>query len=186
MLYTTDSIVLRSGVSFLVGVNGASEILPRTGLVRLGGDGRGASLAPWDSSGTDQPWMHRPKTKGFRLILATPGLFPGGWLPPRVEQRGTEYVLRVDGLAARLVAAAISRADVISGWDLAKRSPKPAVRVVPAGSVYWFEIQDGAPAVLDKLLADGLWPESLDPAMRIRRSEGFNNVWLGDWDPSGL
>jgi len=34
--------------------------------------------------------------------------------------------------------ASVSRAGVVSGWDIARHKPKPARRMTAAGSVYWF------------------------------------------------
>jgi CRISPR-associated protein Cmr3 len=185
-IYTTEAVALRPDVGFVVGVAGASGRLPQDGLIRLGGDGRGATL---EKAGVDPLWFRTPQTPGFRLILATPGLFPQGWLPPRVCRGQDGYTLRFRGLRARLHAAAIPRYQVISGWDLARWKPKPAQRVVPAGSVYWFEILERDDAALEEILREGLWSlmnDTLSAAHQQRRAEGFNNVWLGDWQPQQL
>lgn len=182
-IYTTEAVVLRSDVGFLVGAAGASGRLPRDGLLRLGGDGRGATLQRVE---VDQPWFQTPETRGFRLILATPGLFPGGWMPPGVRREQDEYWLQFRGLKARLHAASVPRHQVISGWDLASRKPKPAERVTPAGSVYWFEIIERDDSAMEEILKEGLWPvmnEMPSAGYAQRRAEGFNNVWLGGWQP---
>ncbi|HXH07489.1 MAG TPA: type III-B CRISPR module-associated Cmr3 family protein [Vicinamibacterales bacterium] len=188
-LYTSDAVALRCGTGFLVGVAGANGMLPRAGLVRLGGDGRGAVL---EEARVGSASSRIPRGDRFRLILATPGLFPSGWCPLRLDDSDGPR-LRFEGLEARLVAAAVPRAHVVSGWDLARDRPKPAQRVVPAGAVYWFERLAGDLQVLGVLLEEGLWPvleqtgqlALLDDSTRIvyeqRRAEGFNNVWLGDW-----
>jgi hypothetical protein len=84
------------------------------------------------------------------------------------------------GLTARLACAAVARADVVSGWDLAGRQPKPkpkpkpkpAERVAPAGSVYWLDDLDTTPEVLGKLAEQGLCFDAEHNAQR--RGEGFN------------
>lgn len=176
MIYTSDAVALTEKAGFVVSVEGAGELLPASGLLRLGGDGRGASIAPW--TGPSPDFGCRPGKERFRIVTATPGIFPGGWVPPGI---GEGFTLSVGGLRARLVAAAVSRGEVISGWDLAKRVPKPAMRVVPAGSVYWFERVSGSTAELELLASNGLWPlmDPLDPEMAARRAEGFNRVWIG-------
>jgi CRISPR-associated protein Cmr3 len=182
-LYTAETVALGRGVGFLVAVTGADGLLPDAGLLRLGGDGRGAEVhsvsADWPQP-DDALWSRIEQEGRFRLLLTTPGLFPEGWRLPGVADDG---VWRgPDGLQARLVAAAVPRAGVVSGWDLALRRPKAAARVVPAGSVYWFEAMTGEASGLRKLAEDGLWaciPENARDA--TRRAEGFNNVQIAAW-----
>lgn len=182
LLYTADCIALAPGTGFLVRVAGADALLPDGGLVRLGGDGRGATLQHATLAPGHAFPAGVPKGRRFRMLLATPGFFPeGGWLPCGVRWHGDECVLELGGLRARLVAAAVGRAEVASGWDLARGVPKPAVRVAPAGSVYWFDEVEGDPAELARLARDGLGADSTDAELRRRRAEGFNNVWLGEW-----
>ena len=182
-LYTTEAVSFCAGAGFLVGIEGDHGQLPNAGLLRLGGDGKGAryyhqkdyapSVAPQIFPGC-----------GFRLILATPGIFTEGWLPERVtRQSDGSYRLNGDGLngdgfSARLVCAAVGRNDVISGWDLAHWQPKTAQRVAPAGSVYWFDELAGDAGKLAAWVNQGLWGEHPD---RQRRAEGFNQAWLATW-----
>ena len=66
------------------------------------------------------------------------------------------------------------RPQIVSGFDIARSTPKPALRAAPAGSVYWLEDLDATPAALAKLAETGLWLSGLhnDP----RRAEGFNRI----------
>lgn len=188
-LYTSDAVAFQQDTGLLVGVAGAAGMVPEAGLVRLGGDGRGAALEP---AVVHEPWKRLPTGDRFRIVLATPGLFPSGWCPLPLDA-DTDPLLRLPGLEARLVAAAVPRAQVVSGWDLARDCPKPAQRVVPAGAVYWFERVRGEVEALRVTLEQGLWPiletsgqlDTLDAETRRlydqRKAEGFNNVWLGDW-----
>lgn len=182
-LYTTDSVALGKGVRFLVGVSGSN--LPMDGLVRLGGDGRGARVSrAAETLAKKLRDLGRPKAgwKAFRMILATPGIFPDGWLPPGVSVKSR--ILSFNGFAAELMAASFQRHQVISGWDLAQHAPKPARKVAPAGSVYWFRVIKGDTAALESL-----WERSLfylceeSPETAARRREGFNRAWFGVWHP---
>lgn len=191
MLYTAEAVALAPDVSFAIGVRGADGLLPTDGLVRLGGDARGAEIGTFIAKASQEPWRVLPDAaaSGFRMILATPGLFPNGsWLPPGVARTGDAFELGFRGLRARLVAAAVPRGETVSGWNLAKGKPKAAERAVPAGAVYWFERRDGDLAVLEELSNEGLWPlwPELDPDLRSRRAEGFNNVWFGEWAANDL
>ena len=188
-LYTTDAVAFCQDTGFIVGVQGDSGLLPMHGLLRLGGDAKGARYRdlPFDAPGPALP----RQGERFRLILTTPGLFAHGWLPGGVvaDDAGDTHAkaatlrLRGPGFGARLACAAIGRHEVVSGWDLAQWQPKTAQRAVPAGSVYWFDEFEGDAGKLASWVAHGLSGEneSTTPAQQQRRAEGFNNALLGAW-----
>jgi CRISPR-associated protein Cmr3 len=174
-LYTTEAVALREGVGFLVGIDGLGELLPAEGTLRLGGDGRGARYTRIEPPATGRAI----NGERFRVVLATPAVFRDGWLPDGcVREADGSVWLRGAGFGARLVCASVGRHGVVSGWDIAARRPKDAQRVVPAGSVYWFEDLQGDVRKLATWVAGGLWDDTADPA---RRAEGFNLAWLGEW-----
>lgn len=167
-----------SASGFLVGIDGADELLPETGMLRLGGDGRGARYRRLDYQPPAPPLDAIARGGRFRLILATPGLFADGWLPAGVRHDGAVYRWRVGDCTARLVCAAVPRREIVSGWDLLAWRPKDAERAVPTGSVYWFEDLQGPINTLAKWVAGGLW---LDHPHHQRRAEGYNRAWLANW-----
>ncbi len=177
-LYTTEAVSFCAGAGFLVGIEGDHGQLPSAGLLRLGGDGKGARY--YRIAGYEPPTPPQILSGcGFRLILTTPGIFTGGWLPEQVtRQADGSFHLNGDGFSARLVCAAVGRNDVISGWDLANWQPKTAQRVAPAGSVYWFDELSGDADKLAAWVNQGLWGEHPD---RQRRAEGFNQALLATW-----
>ena len=180
MLYTAEAVALRSGVGFLVGVGGAPGRLPASGLLRLGGDGRGSAVRPAAVPWPDPDWAAIDRDRRLRLVLTTPGLFPQGWRLPGVAADGTWH--GPDGLTGRLACAAVPRAAVVSGWDLAARRPKAAQRVVPAGAVYWLDRLQGDAAALGKLAGEGLWALMREDEQDAqRRAEGFNGVQIAAW-----
>lgn len=191
-IYTTDAIALRPEAGFVVEMEGTDGLAPKKGLLRLGGDGRGATVSPYHGPSPSHSFRISLRGNGFRMILATPGIFPEGehgegWIPPGVFREETGWVLRYKALAARLVAAAVPGLEIVSGWDIAEHRPKPAVRAAPAGSVYWFQVEEGSMDVLEDLRNEGLWPlvrvrlGSVEGDWAARRAEGFNNVWIGVW-----
>ncbi len=103
-----------------------------------------------------------------------------GWLPTGITQ-AADGSLRFDlhGVRGKLVCAAVPRAEVVSGWDLAKWQPKAAHRAAPAGSVYWLEDLDATAEALRKLAEYGLWPNAAENSPR--RAEGFNRVAVAAW-----
>lgn len=179
-LYTTEAVSFCPHAGFLVGISGDHGLVPKEGLLRLGGDGKGARYRRVDFTPPQAPLI--PQGGRFRFILATPGIFAGGWLPDGINyQPDGSYRLRGSGFSARLACAAVARHEVVSGWDLARWAPKIAQRVVPAGSVYWFDELDGDPGKLATWVSGGLWGENPDPQ---RRTEGFNRAWLAAWPQS--
>jgi CRISPR-associated protein Cmr3 len=169
----------RFDVGFLVAIQGATA--PEDGPLRMGGDGRAVLLSGTADYRLPEPDYAAIAASGrCRIVLASPGVFPRGWLPTGVEPvAGQRFEFSLHGVRARLAAAAVPRPQVISGWDLASRKPKPAVRVAPAGSVYWLDQLEATPETLRRLVDEGLWSEqALDPQ---RRAEGFNRIWFAEW-----
>jgi CRISPR-associated protein Cmr3 len=160
-------------VGFVASVAGVTP--PRSGLVRLGGDGRAAALHAVTASLPEPDYDAIARAHRCRLVLTSPGIFAEGWLPAgctRLEDGSFRFEL--GGVQARLVCAAVPRFEVVSGWDLAHWQPKPAQRAAPAGSVYWLEDVEVTPEALRKLAGQGLWGEPCEDA--LRRAEGFNRI----------
>ncbi len=179
---TTGTSCMENRASGLVvSIAGCNGHLPAKGFVRLGGDGRAASFVGCAPTIAQAPTARINETRRFKLVLLNAGLFQQGWLPDSVDKHEGVYRLKLAGMSARLCCAAVPRAEVVSGWDLAKWEPKAAARVAPAGSVYWFDELEGDIAALDKLAIDGLWPQEMDNAMRSRWAEGYNRMLLAAW-----
>lgn len=135
------------------------------------------------------------ETKKIRLVLATPAIFDNGWFPGWLKSCDGHLEGKPSGtpdeldMTLKLVSACIDRWKPISGWSLEnyapengkirlKPGPKPIRRLVPAGSVYFFEIKgDGNAAVLAK----SLWLKSVCDDDQDRR-DGFGLALWGIWD----
>ena len=177
-LFSVQAVAMAPGIGFLAGISGA--VPPKDGTLRLGGDGRAAAVFPVGTHPTGPDYGAISRARSVRLVLATPGLFAGGWLPAGCTQSAEgEFRFNLHGVRGKLVCAAVARAEVVSGWDLAKWQPKPSQRAAPTGSVYWLDELDATPDALRKLADAGLWSESGDDPQR--RAEGFNRVWLAAW-----
>lgn len=166
-LFSAQAVVFRPDVGFRVSVAGAEP--PAGGMLRLGGDGRGAAVSVVSQPTASLDLGAIVRARRARVVLTSPGLFADGWRLPGVD---AQQRVSWPGLSARLVCAAVPRAEVVSGWDLARRQPKPAERAAPAGSVYWLDELDTTPDALGKLAAQGLWFDEHQNAQR--RAEGFN------------
>jgi CRISPR-associated protein Cmr3 len=102
------------------------------GTLAFGGEGRRVNVTV-----LEQPlcWPQTTATgDGTLAILITPGIFG-------VQGEGVAdgFPWRPESSLAPLVAAAVPGARPISGWDLARRRPKPTRQAVVEGSVYCFQ-----------------------------------------------
>jgi CRISPR-associated protein Cmr3 len=173
-LFSVSAVAFRPDVGFLACIAGAG--LTTDDFLRFGGDGRGARMQVVEVD-WPQPDIERiARARLARLVLTTPGLFEHGWLPTGFSLVDGTPRLELHGVRARLAAAAVPRAEVVSGFDLANSLPKPALRAAPGGSVYWLEDLDATPDSLGKLVETGLWPGELHND--ARRAEGFNRMTL--------
>lgn len=105
-------------------------------VLPLGGEGRQVSLRPVKA--VKWPQQQPAQEQGTLLLLTTPGLFDRN----RADQGSDENrrkAWRPDLLAGNLAAAAVPGHQAFSGWDLARRGPKPNRFAVPAGSVYFLK-----------------------------------------------
>lgn len=162
-IYTTECIALHRNMGFVAAYVGAAP-LAENALVRLGGDGRGARVNLARLAALEPDWQRIAREGRFRLILTTPGLFADGWRP--------------QSLPGTLVAAAAGRSETVSGWDVRDgfNRPKPALRAVPTGSVYWVDGFNGDIAALKALAEHGL-----PPTDATRHAEGFGKLAIAPW-----
>jgi len=174
-LFSAQAVAFRRGVGFLASITGA--LPPADGVLRFGGDGRGAALTQARHQPLAVDFAAITKARRARVVLTTPGLFTEGWRLPGVGGSGQR--VEWPGLSARLACAAVPRAEVVSGWDLAIRQPKPAERAAPAGSVYWLDDLEATPEALRKLAERGLWLDETQNAQRC--AEGFNRFTFAAW-----
>jgi CRISPR-associated protein Cmr3 len=182
-LFSVQAVAMARDVGFLAGVAGANP--PAGGSVRLGGDGRAAAVHRVAASIPEPDYEAIARARRCRLVLTSPGIFAAGWLPTGCTPTPDGTLdFELAGVRGRLVCAAVPRAEVVSGWDLAAWSqgrggPKPARRAAPAGSVYWLDPLEATAEGLRKLAETGLWGAPCeDPA---RRAEGFNRLALAAW-----
>lgn len=166
-LFTVEQIAFSRGVGFLAAIRGAEP--PTSGVLRLGGDGRGAALHAVEYARPCADFDAIARARRCRVVLTTPGIFRDGWLLPGVDD---DRRIALHDIKGRLTCAAVPRAEVVSGWDLALRQPKDALRAAPAGSVYWIDDLDATPEQLGKLAERGLWASPSDNASR--KAEGFS------------
>ena len=155
--------------------------LPERLLVPLGGERRLAEV--WTAE-ADKGFWEVPKglswagKKGLRMVLATPAVFERGWLPGWLREQDGKLTGTIpgSGVSIRLVSAVVGRWKPLSGWSYeeGRNGPKPLRRMVPAGSVYFFEVLKGGAEIAD------LWLRSVCDCQQDGR-DGFGLALWGFW-----
>ncbi len=126
-------------LSFVLRLNDEAGI-SENACFKMGGEGKLVSATVMNSEKSKT--LETPTlltSKYFKMVLMTPAIFKGGWLPSFISNQAPcegEW----EGLKIRLIAAAIDKPLSIGGFDMQSRSPKTMRKAVPAGSVYFFEI----------------------------------------------
>jgi CRISPR-associated protein Cmr3 len=143
----------------------------------LGGERR---LARWGLAKQNLPGLPSDlldsmvHQKACRVVLLTPAEFREGFRPGWL-------LAERDGLKPALVAAAVRRPEVVSGWNMATGKPKPTRRLAPAGSVYFVSLEGDDAAV--RAWLERLWWRAVSDDEQARL-DGFGVVALGAWDRS--
>ncbi len=115
----------------------------------------------------------RQKEKACRIILLTPAYFEEGYHPRWLLEESKNTGVNLD-----LKAIAIQRPQVVSGWDLEKRGPKPSRRLAPAGTVLFLKLEGSDEAVEGWL--SKTWMQCISDREEDR-NDGFGLAVLGTW-----
>lgn len=140
-LYRIPLVRLQKDVSLLINVGGVDG-LPSRGVIQLGGESKAAEFERINGNPIEELMNIKLTFSNglFKLYLATPAIFENGWLPKWINKETFEG--EFEGIKLKLVACAIGRSVSIGGWDMAKNKPKPMRKAVPAGSVYYFRLEN--------------------------------------------
>ncbi len=82
------------------------------------------------------------------------------------------------GIKIDIRAIAVQRPQVVSGWDLYRKKPKPSRRLAPAGTVLFLSLQGDDDAVSQWI--GGTWMQCISDDEQDRR-DGFGLAVLGTW-----
>lgn len=155
-LYMVNYVRLKDDWSFYAKIENLSA-LPKEGAIRFGGASRVCYYKTLENDpfrfytqeNVEQKLKERiSQTKEFKLVFLTPTIFKNGWLPNNIKfesnNNNYNYILETPKIKAKLLTACLERPKYISGWDIANKKPKPLKKLVPAGSVYYFELIGGS------------------------------------------
>lgn len=168
MLYQTEFVRPRPDAGLLVWLDPAITI-PQMGWLALGGQARSARYEIVPENAVQLGAPPSQPTRYLKVLLLTPAFFEGGWGPHNDEWH---KILGVAG--ARLVAVALGRPLHLGGWDVAAGGHKEMCAYVPAGSVYYFELDQPVGPLVGALTQT---PPGALPHDRL----GFGQVVAGTW-----
>jgi CRISPR-associated protein Cmr3 len=144
----------------------------RPGVVPFAGERRLIALRKSQAAHPAMPDAVRKcviADRSARIVLVTPAVFTLGWRP-------TWLLKEREGVRVTLQAAITPRPEVVSGWDMAQKRPKPTRRLVPAGGVYFVRL-DGDEASINRWL-DATWWQCVSDDEQARR-DGFGLCVIG-------
>lgn len=193
-LFSSEALVFPPDVAMVarMRVSDALNIrVPITEVHSFGGKGRLASFQEIpDTKAANYIWQCpepvqqavAKQPKFLRMVLTTPAYFAKGWLPRWLNER-LDSTNKLTNLRIRLRWACVPRWEGISGWSYRYKGPKAVRRMVPAGSVYFFEVVEGDPTQFVKMN----WLKSMsDPDSRrgsFDQSDGCGMAVWGTWTP---
>lgn len=129
MFYHAQFTRLKPNFGLMFQSHYQNALFEAQGMIRIGGESR---FGRYEQARQAPSSLITHKNGNLRVVLLTPTYFDGGWQP--ADGDWSAWL----GKDAKLVSAAIGKPYAISGWDIAKREPKPLRHFVPACSVYYF------------------------------------------------
>jgi CRISPR-associated protein Cmr3 len=178
--------------------NNADQLLPDQGFLGLGGESRAAyfekiqdTQIPASLTQSSQTHITEKLVQAmigkdvFKVYLISPALFDQGWLPDYVDPITYEWQILPD-VTITLKAAAVGKYISISGWNLVKQMPRPMLRAVPSGSVYYFQsrtpfTEQVAREILEKIHFKSMMKKTPRIQSDFYRSAGFGLAAVGLW-----
>jgi CRISPR-associated protein Cmr3 len=163
-------------LALAIAVDDIEQFTPRAGLAGFGGERRIVSWRPISAelpSYTSELEQLIIRNKFCRVFLLTPACFEQGYRPAWLLREAAKY-----GVTVALKAIAIQRPQVVSGWDLSLRKPKPSRRLAPAGTVLFLSFQGSDTAISDWIR--NTWMQCVSDDQQDR-TDGFGLAVFGMW-----
>jgi CRISPR-associated protein Cmr3 len=176
-------------LALAVDIENNHQFTPRAGLASFGGERR---MVSWRKSDMNLPSCPKDiertiiEDKACRLVLLTPACFQQGYLPTWLCTNAEQHGVTID---ARAIV--VQRPQVVSGWDLVLRKPKPSRRLVPAGTVLFLKLKGSESDIARWLqttwmqcISDDMQPHPQDhiSSNDQDRRDGFGLAVLGTWN----
>jgi len=163
-LYVAEFLRLIENWGFVAWVECPSDFPLPEGLIKLGGEGRGAILqAIGDIKMNWSDLIERINGDGkFKLYLATPSYF-NDCMPH------TDKLEEVLGVKLELVAAFPGKPVYIGGYDFSLNKEKPLRRWINAGAVYYYKFKGE------------IWKDSSIPIKILDKDLNMRCAFIGRW-----
>lgn len=143
-LYRIPMIRLKREVSLFVDIDGLDSY-PQEGMVQLGADWKVVKIEKTEKDLFKElrEIDFQLNNKIFKIYFATPAIFEKGWIPGWIDN--SNFKGEYNEINLKLVACSTGKYNLIGGWDLVNKKPKPMYKAVSAGSIYYFKILDDTP-----------------------------------------
>lgn len=105
------------------------NFIPKT--IRFGAENKIAKVSETDTFNLN---IELNRSKFLKIILKTPGIFKKDWKP------NIENILK--NIDITLIAAFVGKYQNFGGWNIIEKKPKEMRKAVPAGSVFYYKIND--------------------------------------------
>ena len=150
-LYRVNMMRLKTDAKYQILVDVENIDMPNSGILKFGGENRAfiyrksaAEIFDYKDSEKEKVINAIEKTRQFKLYCATPAIWncendDEGWIADWMN--GNEYNYK--DIKCKLIAAVVGKPVNIGGWDIAKGEPKKMYRAIPAGSVYYLQLETG-------------------------------------------
>ncbi|MEY4935576.1 MAG: hypothetical protein RIS64_1935 [Bacteroidota bacterium] len=179
---STDGLLYRTGLqrpevwsgktlSIAIQVAGLPETVAAT-AIQLGGEKKIGWLSiNQHSLDIKLPYLTSCQ---FKIYLSTPALFKEGWYPKTFFQN----------LGLKLLTVVMDKPLNIGGWDVANGQPKPMLKAVPAGTVYYVEAttiemaRDAAKKIHGEAISD--YEYRYKSVVLDSRKQGFGIAFIGN------
>lgn len=161
---------------------------PDASIGHLGGERRPVALRALPDQPADwfrmSPALKTAVQTSNRLcmVLTTPAVFEEGWKPGWLSRDpGPQMPAGLSAIRPylKLVGAAVGRREAVSGWSLREGKPKAVRWAVPAGSVYFFEVDGSAPKEAREKLVDA-WLSPVSDKQADQK-DGYGAAAWGIW-----
>ncbi len=154
-LYVIKMLRPKNGMRFVADITNLS--IKGEELIRFGGESKLARISAFDQQ-LDIP-LSRIDSKYFKLYLATPAIFKNGWLPGWIDPETMDgtFSHKNKSVKLKLITAAVGKRIPIGGFGHNTKRDKETKKVLytvdkpsemryglPAGSVYYFRLDDGS------------------------------------------
>ncbi len=129
-----------SDLKFLVTIKGLT--FESSGILKIGGENKVAKYSVLNPLQTSKykDFKINLRTKEFKLIFTTPTFFKNGYLPEWIDNKA--HKAQIGNYEFTLKNAIIGKPLNIGGFDMLERKPKPMLKLIPAGSILYFETKE--------------------------------------------